>query len=346
MRTEKRKLADLEEVYVVRAMTLGGETHLLAASEKRGGACLLFTPPDWRASTVWDGPGGAMSLSPVPGREGALMAIQQFFPIFQSEDAGLYLAWTHADQTRPWDVVRVADLPFVHRLEVVDVAGTPFVVASSLCAGKSFRDDWSKPGAVYVGQVPQDASDAMTLTPVLEGLSKNHGMHVTTIGGVPFVLISAEEGLFSIAIPGTPDGDWQSDRLVDVGVSDMCAADLDGDGENEIVTIEPFHGNRLAVYRCVNETWTAIYETELDFGHVVWAGALAGAPAILTGSRGADKELAMLAVISADPFSVERTVLDVAVGPTQVAVVNQGDRDLILSANHGAGEVALYTLSP
>ena len=81
-------------------------------------------------------------------------------------------------------------------------------------------------------------------------------------------------------------------------------------------------------------------------GHVVWAGALAGAPAILTGSRGADKELAMLAVISADPFSVERTVLDVAVGPTQVAVVNQGDRDLILSANHGAGEVALYTLSP
>jgi len=345
MKVEKRRLAELEEVYVVRAMTLGGETHLLAASEKRRGACLLFSPPDWRASVAWDGPGGAMSLSPVPGREGVLMVIQQFFPVFQSEDAGLYLIRVGADPERPWDVARVADLPFVHRLEIVDVAGTPFMVASSMCGGKSFRDDWSKPGAVYVAPVPTDASPTTTLTPVLQGVSKNHGMHVTTLGGAPVVLISAEEGIFSIAIPKTPDGDWPSTKLIDVGVSDLCAADLDGDGENEIVTIEPFHGNRLAVYRCVDSTWTAIYEAELDFGHVVWAGTIAGAPAILAGSRGADKELAMLAVTAAGPFSVERTVLDTAVGPTQVAVVNQGDSDLILSANHGAGEVALYELS-
>lgn len=346
MKIKKRKLADLDMVYAVRAVDIGGRTHLMAASESRGGKCLLFSPPDWRMSVAWDGPGGAMSLVPVPGRPGAVMAIQKFFPIFESEDAGLYCARAGDDPTSPWQLDRIADLPFAHRLEVVDVAGTPFMVAASVCGGKDFRDDWSNPGAVYVAPVAEDPAGGVALVCVLHGISRNHGVHVTAFDDNPLALIAGAEGLFALRIPGDKDGPWQSERWLHDEIGDVFAADLTGDGQRELVTIEPFHGNRLAVYQRAGGAWRSIYETGVDFGHVVWAGRLLGENVIIAGSRGGDRELAVLRVTATDPFAAERIVLDAGVGPTQIAVVKQRDVTLILSANHGAGEVALYELTP
>jgi len=344
VKIKKRKLADLEMVYAVGAFGIGGRTHLAAASEGRGGACLVFSPPDWRTSVAWEGPGGAMSLAPVPGRPGTLVAIQRFFPVFDSEGAGLYLARAGEDLASPWKVERIASLPFAHRAEVVDVAGTPFMVAASVCGGKDFRDDWSKPGVVYVAPVPEDPTDDLALVPVIDEISKNHGMHVTAMDGRRVVLIGGGEGLFALEIPEDPEGPWRSERLLDHETGEVFAADLSGDGRMELVTIAPFHGDRLAVYRRVDGAWQTVYETGVAFGHVAWAGRLLGERTIIAGSRGGDKELVLLRVTATDPFTVERTVLDTGVGPTQIAVVHQDDSNLILSANHAAGEVALYTL--
>ncbi|MFH0965376.1 MAG: hypothetical protein V2A58_15355 [Planctomycetota bacterium] len=345
MRVEKRHLADLEMVYAVREIRLSGQSHILAASERRGGACLLFSPPDWRTSVAWEGPGGGMSLSPVPGREGTLLAIQKFFPVFQSEEAGLYLARAGADPHSHWTLTRVADLPFAHRLEVVEVGGQPHLVAATLCAGKSFQDDWSQPGAVYIGPVAIEAEGSWPLARVLTGITRNHGMQVTALADEGVVLVSGDEGLFSLGIPRDPGGEWRSRKLIGRPISDMAAADLNADGQTEIVTIEPFHGDRLVVWKRKGEDWQVLHEAPLDFGHVVWAGTLLGGPAILAGSRGGDRGLVMLAVTSTDPFSVKRTLLDGGIGPTQVAVIRQGSTDLIVSANHGVGEVALYKLA-
>lgn len=341
----KKTLADLDSVYLVRPISLGGETHLLAATEGHG-RCLLLAPPDWTPSVVWEGPGGSMDLAVMPGPEGAFLAIQDFLPVFQSADAGIVYAEAGDDPRQPWNVRRVLDLPFAHRLEIVDVGGAPHLVAGTLCAGKEFTEDWSQPGAVYVGAVPDAPGDRWSVAPVLTGISKNHGMHVTTLCGRRVVLVAGAEGLFSIAVPQTPGQAWRHERLCDHEVSEVYVGDVDGDGDAEIVAIQPFHGDSLVVHKLTGDGLQPMCEARLDFGHVAWCGTIQGTPAILAGSRAGEKSLAMLRIRPTDPPSIEEVILDRGVGPTQVIVMNEKGRDLIVAANHGAGKVDLYEIRP
>ena len=344
MQIQKTILATLDMVYAIGSIELDGNTHFLAATEATG-PCLLFSPPDWTVSTVLDGPGGVMSLVPIPGRNGAFLAIQEFFPIFDSETAGIAYVEIGEDKTKPWKNQRILDLPFIHRLETVKGHHSTYMVAATLCGGKDYTDDWSRPGAVYVGSVPEDPRGQWSLRPVLEGITKNHGMHISNIQEKQIILISGQEGLFSLEVPDSPEESWQSEQLLCHEISDLYVGDIDGDGQPEIVTIEPFHGNSLVVYRLSGQSLQPICSWPLDFGHVVWAGNILGEPAILAGNRGGEKELTLLRFRSSGQAMLEPTVLDRGVGPTQIAVVNEKSRDLIISANHGIGEVALYEMT-
>jgi len=344
MNIKKRTLAKLSKVYAVRTIQLNNQTHFLAASEDHD-KCFLFSPPNWDASIVWNAPGGCMSLVPVPGREKSLVAIQEFFPIFQSENAGIVYAEVDETITQPWNVKRVLDLPFVHRIDIVQVGESPFLVAATLCGGKAFQDDWSKPGAVYAGPIPDDPSDKWTLQPILKGISKNHGMHITTLNKKKIVMISGTEGLFMIQTPESSNSDLHYRKLLGYEVSDVYSYDLDDNGTPEIVTIEPFHGNNLLVYKYISEKWQPVFRTSINFGHVVWTGKILGKPAIIAGSRGGSKGLFLFHPKTPDLRDFSRQILDKDIGPTQITVVHKQDCDLILSANHGKGEVALYELA-
>ena len=347
MKIRKRVLAALDNVYVVTAVEIDGDTGFLAATEGRG-PCLLFRPPAWEAETVWQGPGGAMSLVPLQTRPSGLLAIQGFFPIFQAAAAGVVHALPPAAAGVEWAVRRVLELPFVHRIEAVYPGGLPHLVAATLCAGKDDVDDWSQPGAVYL--VPVSWSLAAVWPrprPLLTGIVKNHGMCVSRLDGTDVVLVSASEGVFRINVPDSAAGAWECSRLLEHEVSDMSIADIDGDGVAELVTIEPFHGDCLTVYRrhSVGGAWVRAASAALSFGHVVWAGSLGGAPALLGGSRAGDRDLVLFRVESgARQWRLRPQVLDTGGGPTQVAVVQASGVDLVCSANHGAGEVVLYEL--
>ena len=345
MKVNKKRLAELEMVYAVCTMELNGKTHFLAATEEHG-KCLLFSGPDWQESTVWQGPGGSMTLLPLKHCQGALLAIQEFFPIFKSQNAGIVLAQVGSCPSEPWRVRRVLDLPFVHRIEVVDVGNTPYIVAATLCGPKSYVDDWSRPGAVYAGPVPGKLEDDWYVEKILDGITKNHGLHITKLDDRSVGLVSGQEGLFALEIPQAPGQVWQSKRLLDHEVSDICAADIDGDGETEIAAIEPFHGNTLVVYKARSTGVERLCEYPLDFGHVVWMGSILSAPAIVAGSRGGKKELVLLRLRSSKAqLWLDPIILDRGVGATQIAVVSRPDGDFILSANHGANEVALYEIT-
>lgn len=340
----KRVLSKLDRVYAVVSMEINGRTHFLAASEGHG-QCLMFSPPNWETSVIWDGPGGCMSLVPIPGRQKALVAIQEFFPVFQSEHAGIVYAEVAKDITKPWKVSRILNLPFVHRIQVVKCNSTSYLVASSICGGKAFRDDWSRPGAVYAGRIPQDPSTMWFLKPILENISKNHGMHQTIIDGKPVVMISGKEGLFLLETPQKPHLPWGCQQLLTHEISDMYAYDLDDDEKPEIVTIEPFHGDRLIIYKHLSNKWLPVFETAVNFGHVVWAGEILGRPGVLGGSRGGSQELFLLYPKTRELTSMDRIVLDSNVETMQIAVIHRRNHDLILSANQALNEVALYELT-
>ena len=344
MKVKKRILANLDGVYVVNSIVLDGQLYFLAATEKRG-KCLLFQPDEWKASVLWDTPGGCMSIVAVPGRQKTIMAIQGFLPIFQSESAGIVYGHARGKATSVWDVNRVIDLPFVHRIEIVCPAGQPHVIAATVCNSKEFQDDWSKPGAVYISRIPEDPSAKWTVEPILENVRKNHGMHLNSLNGVDSVFISGQEGLYQILVPSEPQDKWQVNHLIDHEISDIYLGDIDADGIDEIVTIEPFHGNKLVIYKYLKERWISVYQTDLSFGHVVWIGNIQGRPAIIAGNRDNDKELVLLRPKSNNLNEMERLVIDKAIGPTQIAVIKRDGLDLILSANNGIGQVALYEIS-
>jgi hypothetical protein len=356
MRIRKRVLASLQQVYSVSVHQVAGRSCLTAATEGQG-PVLLFSPPDWRVSTLREGPGGVMCLESLPGRQGALAGIEGFFPIFQAEGAGIFVAQAGAQPEQPWQAQRVQDLPFVHRLCAVPCGSASLLVAATVCGGKRDRDDWSQPGALYSALVPEDLSAPGRFELLRGELYQNHGLSLERVpaprGGASAVpaplslLVGCRNGLLRLRVPPQPQPGqrWQEEWLLDRPVSDAALFDLDGDGEQELATIEPFHGHALVLYKRQGGVWRPRFQAELQFGHVVWCGTLLGRPGILAGSRAGKQRLVWYGALSPELTSFEEVEIDRGVEPAQVAVLQEGGRELLLSANHGPGEVALYELS-
>jgi len=344
MKIEKRILSELEMVYSVSTNRLKGEMCFMAATEGHG-KCLLFSPPDWKVSTIWEGPGGTMSLIPIQERNSSFLAIQGFFPIFQAENTSIVYVQPPEVVSNPWKVKKVIDLPFVHRIDIVKVDGSPFLVASTLCGGKEFKDDWSKPGTVYAGQIPEASNTGWSIIPILEGVSKNHGLHVKKLQGRQVILVSGAEGVFMLQVPVEPGAPWNHKCLIDHEVSDIYVSDIDDDGDDEIITIEPFHGNQIVIYKVIEGRWKPVRRESTNFGHVIWAGKILNESCIIGGGRAGEKELVLLYPQKDITLPMKHVIIDENVGPTSLVVVHKTNYDVICSANHGVGEVALYQLS-
>jgi hypothetical protein len=121
----------------------------------------------------------------------------------------------------------------------------------------------------------------------------------------------------------------------------LTLIDLDGDGVDELVTIEPFHGNTLNVYKCTDGQWNKLFQDELWFGHGLSAGMFNGEPIFVVGNRRGPLTLNMYRRLEDGSFS--RETLEEEAGPTQTLVFTADDgTDYILSANQLKNEVALY----
>ena len=151
------------------------------------------------------------------------------------------------------------------------------------------------------------------------------------------LLFSGAEGVFYMV---REDGKWAVKQLFDHEVSEFGLIDLDGDGKDELVTIEPFHGNTLNVYKNTGEGWEKLYTDELWFGHGLSCGMFNGEPVIVVGNRRGSLTLNLSRRQADGSFS--REILEEQAGPTQTQVFTADGQDYILSANQLKNEVALY----
>lgn len=342
MEVEKQHLADLDDAYATGLVEINDESCLLVGPETRGRP-LKFTPPEWtEEELILNELGGCMNVRSFSQIEDSFLAIEGFYPVFQSEGAGVVLVQKNSDGN--WEKQRILDLPFVHRIEEVRVGGDSFLVASSLAAAKDSPEDWSESGTTYVGKISEVPSEGPEMKEVLSGVHKNHGLHVTEINGSRSILITGQEGIFSISVPSRVSGEWKTDKLVDHEVSDVSVADLDNDGEPELVTIEPFHGDTLGLYKMEDGNWERQSTYPLNFGHVVWAGEVLGEPKVIAGSRDGEAELVCLTVDGNSLELEEDFVLDQGVGPAQISVLSRPDSEIVFSANNGADEVGMYRI--
>lgn len=342
MNVQKKLLAQLPLVYAVSAMTVEGRTCFLAASEQEGDGslCLLLDPETGRKDVLWESPGGVMSLIPVPNQEGVFLSIEEFYPVFRSENASV---WRNR-LTMQEDHVTVSRellcrLPFVHRITLLQEPDGLYLAAANLCSSKKFVEDWSDPGGVYIGRY----GESVKLEKIAGGLTKNHGMFTQKTADGDVLWVGTKEG---VSRYWQKNGCWKYETVVRDETSDMWISDIDADGIEEMAVIQGFHGNNARLLKQTAGAWDLKAELPIDFGHVVWTGQILGNSCLITGSRGGDMALKLHHILpEADGYRFETQILEAGVGSTQIAVAECGNGVWICSANHGSGTVDLYTLT-
>jgi hypothetical protein len=344
LQIEKIKLTQLERCYATGYTAVDNEARIMLATEGQG-ACYQFRGPDFKQSTVWKGPGGTMSIIPIPGKNGDFLAVQNFFPTFQAEHS--IIVWGSPKADGKWEITTLINLPYIHRFDIFNVGGINYFLGSTLCTSKKDKEDWSNPGKILVGVLPDSPDGEMKLAPIKEGLVRNHGYCHTVWDGRETGLISCDQGVFRVTPPQHAQDEWRVALILDRPISDIAACDIDGDGEAELVTIEPFHGRRIAVNKKINGQYQIIWEYDkpVDFGHVVWGGKLRGIPTFICGYRKEAAELFYIQCESKSPLKLKTTVIEAGGGPSNISVLHQKDRDIIITANRMVGEGVVYIVS-
>jgi hypothetical protein len=280
-----------------------------------------------------------MAILPDPESPPDLFAIMGCFPGYQFHGAGIYRL-TRTTSGGTWMASRVADLPFAHRMDLVRRGSGRFLLAANLAQDKSSPADWDRPGSLWAADL-SSGPGPWKLTPIVEGIHKNHGLLRCSFEGRDSLLVSGAEGLFAIDVQQPADG-WAARRILSHEVSEIAVFDLDGDSMEELATIEPFHGDRLRVYHRDGSAWRPRWEAELSFGHGMLAGSFAGKRCLLVSNRSGSKDLLLFEFSSGR--GPARTVIDQGCGSANLLVLPTKGRDLLFATNQAAGEIARYTV--
>lgn len=345
MQFEKRCICDLKSPYALGTIVQNGERCVVGSTEDHG-PIMLMRPPFREAAQMVEGPGGCMSLVADSKRLGDLYAIMECFVPYKFQAGGIYHIRSGTGDVT-WSAAKIINLAFVHRIDFLDRGGTRFLLAATLATDKTDPADWSSPGSLYASRVPGGSGERWELIPILEGIHRNHGLLVTRFMGRRSVLVSGTEGLFAADVE-TGNTEWVFRQVLGDPISEIAVFDVDGDGSDELITIEPFHGNYLRIYRQVSNGWQKAWESELEFGHCLLAGLFDRVPSILVSNRAGSRDLLLYRFERPTKQKTQqlpqpiRIVIDAGVGAANMLVLSHEGADLIFAANQTAGEIVAY----
>lgn len=339
MKFEKLHLDDIERCYCASSMTIGGQLYALFASENPDSVCYAYSGEHFeKRETVWEHRGGCMSIVPLESREGEFLAVNEFYLKVTPSLAKI----VHGRKTEAgWEIQDVFSLPYLHRFDVYHVGDRDYLICATIARNKKNKEDWSEPGQIYAGLFDPDHPQDVRLQLLADGCFRNHGYCRGQFQGQVCGYFSSDQGVLRVLPPSTPEGQWTIEKILDVPVGEIAFADLDGDGLEEMMTIEPFHGNQMKIYKLKDGRYECdfIYPTEIDFAHTLTAAEIGGVPSFVGGVRRMSAELF---VIQFQHGQVVVTHIEDGAGPANVTVVHREDGDYILSANHTKNEAAIY----
>ncbi len=344
----KKIIGNLFECYALLLLDYNQSKHLVVASEKND-KCLLYDLEGNYEETIWEGPGGVMSMEQVPGTNGQFLTTQLFYSTNHSEKANISIVTPVSEAN--WDIRVLADLPFVHRFGIIQRDGIKYLLAATVKSAHAFEEDWTCPGRLWAAELPEDLSvfdkeHQLGMKPIMSGLFHNHGFQKIEDNGYTSVLIGSDNGVIKCIPPKSKGGEWGFETLLAEAASDMIMLDFDGDGEAELLTMAPFHGDTLSIYKKSDGQYKKIYENKekLEFLHAIWSGSLLGIPTAIIGYRRGKKELLAIRCSDKDKLEFTLETVDRDVGPANVLHYTRNGTDYFLAANREINEIALYQI--
>jgi hypothetical protein len=342
MKFEKIHLDDIERCYCASSIEVDGKLNLLLASENPTSPCNAYSGENFDVKEkIWDDRGGCMSIIPIPNKENEFIAVNEFY--LKASPSLSKLVWVKHTENG-WEIKDVQSLPYLHRFDIYDVNGVNYVIAATIARAKTDKLDWSKPGQVYVAKLPNNPEEGLDFQEILDDSFRNHGYSKgLDSDGKVVGFFGSDSGITRITPPYV-GGEWKNENILKGNISEIALADLDNDGVDEIMTIEPFHGNSIQIYKLIDGNYTKVwtYKSEIDFAHSLVGCTLAGKNSFVVGIRRVNAELF---VVQFNNGKYEVTVVEEGVGPANLAVVNRKHDDLIISANHTAAEAAVYKVT-
>ena len=340
MKFAKHKMDDITRCYCTSHIVIDDELYAFFASENPESVCNSYSGTDFsRKETVWEGDrGGCMSIIPFATRKGEFLAVNEFYLKISPSAAKLVWGKKTADG---WEVKDLFNLPYLHRFDIYHVDGKDYVICATIARDKAFKDDWSRPGQIYVGEVPEDLENGnVVLRQLGDGYYRNHGYARGEYAGKVCGYFGSDYGIVRVTPPHDGE-DWKVEKILDGNISEVALADIDGDGNEEIMTIEPFHGNTINVYKLKDGKYEVdyTYPNEIDFAHALVGTTLTGKPCFVAGIRRVNCEAF---VLTYEDGAYKVTTVETGIGPANLDVVHHRGKEYILAANHTRNEAAIY----
>lgn len=342
MKIEKIHLDDITRCYCASHMYINGKLYAFLGSEDPESPCYSYSGDDFRQrELVWDDRGGCMSIIPFEHRTGEFLAVNEFY--LKVTPSKSKIVWGKKTATG-WQIKDLFSLPYVHRFDIYHVGGVDYGIFATIAKNKEFKEDWSLPGQIYVSRLPEDLNEEIKLELLVDGLYRNHGYCRGTKNGIVCGYFGSDQGLIRVSPDPNGTGQWTVEKILDGQIGEIALSDINNDGREELMTIEPFHGNSIKVYKEVEGKYVVdyVYPNEVDFAHTLTGKRIRGVNSFVAGVRRVDAELFILQYLN-NEYKV--TYVDKGQGPANIDVVNFTDYDLIISANHSANEAAIYRIT-
>ncbi|MGE3308529.1 MAG: FG-GAP repeat domain-containing protein [Limisphaerales bacterium] len=165
-----------------------------------------------------------------------------------------------ADRTQPWEPIRLAHDPTIHRIRWIRNTAGGFDLISLPLHGRGNRNGLGDGVRVLAYHPPADVKAPWTTTELQRAWHATHNFDVVGDGSAgtgEFLRVAAREGVFALRpMAGAGTDSWKVETIAsrDAGTPEFIGAGevrsgRAGDGSPLVATIEPMHGNQVVVYR-------------------------------------------------------------------------------------------------
>lgn len=336
MKIDHIKLDDMYRAYASSIIEIDGEQAILIASEEKGYPCMMYTGNKFSSKQiVWEDGGGCMSIIQIPGRKNEVLAIRDFY--LKESPSRSKLVWGKYDKGK-WKFNDILDLPYLHRFDIYEIDDELYVVLATIADDKDFKDDWTRSGSIYYAKLTDNRNEKLNPMLIKDGLFRNHGYYRSIENGQVYGYFTSDEGIFKL----NPRDNWSFTKILDGAIGEVAVLDINEDGNLELITIEPFHGDTIKVYEQMGNSYKEVYKVpfDLDFGHSLVADYILGVPSFIGGIRRVGNQLFIIQFIDG---SYELKIIDDG-GPSNLAIGHSDKYDFIASSNHTRNEAAVYLI--